>query len=167
MVATPVSSHYASPARASGQQVGAGREAVGDVDREAGELVQLARARKSILMVGHTFEYSAPVLKMRDIIASGEIGEVLYISSVRANLGLFQRDVNVTWDLAAHDISIILMLLGEMPEAVSCQGQSHYCKNVEDVAMLTLRIRAKRDRLYPCQLARSEQDPPGDRGRLP
>ena len=75
-------------------------------------------------MAGHTFEYSAPVLKMRELISSGEIGEVLYISSVRANLGLFQRDVNVTWDLATHDISIILMLLGQMPESVSCQGRA-------------------------------------------
>ena len=67
---------------------------------------------------------------------------MFYISSVRANLGLFQRDVNVTWDLATHDISIILMLLGSrMPESVSCQGQSHYRRDVEDVAMLTLHFR--------------------------
>ena len=103
--------------------------------------VKLARERKKILMVGHTFEYSAPVLKMREIIASGELGDVFYVSSVRANLGLFQRDVNVTWDLATHDISIILSLMGgRMPEAVSCQGESHYGNGVEDVAMLTLRF---------------------------
>ena len=66
------------------------------------------------------------------------MGEVFYISSIRANLGLFQHDVNVVWDLATHDISIILMIMGRMPEAVSCQGQSHYRKGVEDVAMLTL-----------------------------
>jgi predicted dehydrogenase len=141
ILATPVSSHY----RFARQCLEADKSVLVEKPlamshREAVDLVKLARARDRILMVGHTFEYSAPVRKMRDIIASGEIGEVLYISSVRANLGLFQRDVNVTWDLAAHDISIILMLLGELPEAVSCQGQSHYCKNVEDVALLTLRM---------------------------
>jgi predicted dehydrogenase len=102
--------------------------------------VKIARERDLVLMVGHTFEYSAPVLKMHEIIRSGELGDVFYISSVRANLGLFQRDVNVTWDLATHDISIILSLMGgRLPEAVSCQGESHY-HGVEDVAMLTLRF---------------------------
>ena len=66
------------------------------------------------------------------------MGEIFYVSSIRANLGLFQHDVNVVWDLATHDISIILMLMGRMPEAVSCQGQSHYRKGVEDVALLAL-----------------------------
>jgi predicted dehydrogenase len=89
-------------------------------------------------MSGHTFEYSAPVMKIRELIDSGELGEVLYINSVRANLGMFRRDVNVAWDLATHDISIILMLLGEMPIEVSCQGESHYHDRVEDVARLTL-----------------------------
>jgi predicted dehydrogenase len=106
--------------------------------REAGELVRLARGCGRTLMVGHTFLYSAPVLKMRDLIRAGEIGDVFYISSVRANLGLFQHDVNVAWDLATHDISIILMLLDRMPDAVSCQGQSHFRSEVEDVALLTL-----------------------------
>ncbi len=106
--------------------------------REAGELVRLARGCRRTLMVGHTFLYSAPVLKTREIIQSGELGDIFYISSVRANLGLFQHDVNVAWDLATHDISIILWLLDRVPQAVSCQGQSHYCKEVEDVALLTL-----------------------------
>ena len=74
--------------------------------------MRTARENDRVLMVGHTFEYSAPVLKMHDIIASGELGDVFYISSVRANLGLFQHDVNVAWDLATHDISIILILMG-------------------------------------------------------
>ena len=107
---------------------------------EAADLVRVARLRDRVLMVGHTFEYSAPVLKMRELISQGEIGEVLYISSVRANLGLFQHDVNVAWDLATHDISIILMLLGQMPEAVSCQGQSHFRRDIEDVALITLHL---------------------------
>jgi predicted dehydrogenase len=106
--------------------------------RDAAELVRLARERARVLMVGHTFEFSAPVLKAKDIIRSGELGEILYISSIRANLGLFQHHVNVVWDLATHDISIILMLLEAVPDAVSCQGKSHYRTGEEEVALLTL-----------------------------
>src|ERR1700722_13435224 len=142
VVATPVGTHYAMAKRAleAGKSVLVEKPLATSSD-EAADLVKTAREKKLTLMVGHTFEYSAPVLKMRDIIASGEIGDVFYISSVRANLGLFQRDVNVTWDLATHDISIILNLMGgREPEAVSCQGESHYGHGVEDVAMLTLRF---------------------------
>ena len=142
VVATPVGTHYAMAKRAleAGKSVLVEKPLATSND-EANDLVKTAREKKLILMVGHTFEYSAPVQKMHDIIASGELGDVFYISSVRANLGLFQRDVNVTWDLATHDISIILNLMGgREPEAVSCQGESHYGHGVEDVAMLTLRF---------------------------
>jgi predicted dehydrogenase len=142
VVATPVSTHYSMARRAlEANKSVLVEKPLATSSQEAEELSKLARERKKILMVGHTFEYSAPVLKMREIIASGELGDVFYVSSVRANLGLFQRDVNVTWDLATHDISIILSLMGgRMPEAVSCQGESHYGNGVEDVAMLTLRF---------------------------
>ena len=142
VVATPVGTHYAMAKRAleAGKSVLVEKPLATSND-EANDLVKTAREKNLILMVGHTFEYSAPVQKMHDIIASGELGDVFYISSVRANLGLFQRDVNVTWDLATHDISIILNLMGgHEPEAVSCQGESHYGHGVEDVAMLTLRF---------------------------
>jgi predicted dehydrogenase len=142
VVATPVGTHYTMARRAleAGKSVLVEKPMATSTE-EASELVQIARDRNLILMVGHTFEYSAPVLKMHEIIESGELGDVFYISSVRANLGLFQRDVNVTWDLATHDISIILNLMaGRMPEAVSCQAESHYGQRVEDVAMLTLRF---------------------------
>jgi predicted dehydrogenase len=141
VVATPVGTHYAMARRAleAGKSVLVEKPLATSTE-EAEELVKIARERDLVLMVGHTFEYSAPVLKMHEIIRSGELGDVFYISSVRANLGLFQRDVNVTWDLATHDISIILSLMGgRLPEAVSCQGESHY-HGVEDVAMLTLRF---------------------------
>jgi len=139
VVATPVSTHYklARMALESGKSVLV-EKPLAMSRREAGELVRLARGCGRTLMVGHTFLYSAPVLKTREIIQSGELGDIFYISSVRANLGLFQHDVNVAWDLATHDISIILSLLDRRPEAVSCQAQSHYCKEVEDVALLTL-----------------------------
>jgi predicted dehydrogenase len=142
VVATPVSTHYKMARRAlEANKSVLVEKPLATSSQEAKELLDLARERKKILMVGHTFEYSAPVLKMREIIASGELGDVFYVSSVRANLGLFQRDVNVTWDLATHDISIILNLMGgRMPEAVSCQGESHYGNGIEDVAMLTLRF---------------------------
>lgn len=141
VVATPVTSHYSIARRA----LEAGKSVLVEKPlamsrREAAELVKIARECGCVLMVGHTFEYSAPVLKLQQIIAAGEIGEVFYISSVRANLGLFQRDVNVAWDLATHDISIVLMLLGRMPERVSCQGHCYYGSSVEDVALLTLQF---------------------------
>jgi predicted dehydrogenase len=139
IVATPVSSHFDFARRClEADKATLVEKPLATSARDAVELVSLARARNLTLMAGHTFEYSAPVRKIREIIASGELGDIFYISSVRANLGLFQRDINVAWDLATHDLSIILMLLERMPSMVSCQGQSHYRSNVEDVAMLTL-----------------------------
>ncbi len=139
VIATPVGTHYALARKV----LEAGKSVLVEKPlamsrREAADLVTIARERGQVLMVGHTFEYSAPVRKAHEIITSGELGDIFYISSVRANLGLFQHDVNVAWDLATHDISIILLLLGRMPERVSCNGGSHYRRNVEDVAMLTL-----------------------------
>ena len=141
IVATPVSTHFdiASRCLAARKSVLV-EKPLATSARSARRLRTMAKERGLTLMVGHTFEYSAPVLKIREIIKSGELGDIFYVSSVRANLGLFQRDVNVTWDLATHDISIILMLLEQMPVEVSCHGQSHYRKGVEDVAMLTLRF---------------------------
>ncbi|HEY2525984.1 MAG TPA: Gfo/Idh/MocA family oxidoreductase [Candidatus Binataceae bacterium] len=139
IIATPVSSHYAMARRVleAGKSVLV-EKPLAMAPEEATDLMGIARRRGGVLMAGHTFEYSAPVLKIHEVISAGELGEVLYVSSIRANLGLFQHDVNVVWDLATHDISIILMILGRMPEAVSCQGQSHYGNGVEDVALLGL-----------------------------
>lgn len=101
-------------------------------------LIRLAEKHKKVLMVGHTFEYAAAVNKAKEIIASGELGEIYYISCTRVNLGLFQPDINVVWDLAPHDLSIILYWLQEVPVSVSSQGKAHFKKNIEDVATLTL-----------------------------
>jgi predicted dehydrogenase len=141
VVATPVNTHFEIASRC----LRAGKSTLVEKPlstscEQSEQLIRMARERDLTLMAGHTFEYSAPVLKIRELIDSGELGDIFYISSVRANLGLFRRDVNVAWDLATHDISIILMLLGEMPLEVSCQGESHYRDNVEDVALLTLRF---------------------------
>jgi predicted dehydrogenase len=106
--------------------------------QECAELVDLADRHHMTLMVGHTFLYSPAVRKIKEIIASGEIGEIRYISARRLNLGLFQKDINVVWDLAPHDISIILELMGELPSAVNCQGRATVTSGIEDVASTTL-----------------------------
>jgi predicted dehydrogenase len=106
--------------------------------KECRDLIALAEKQKLVLMVGHTFIFSTPVRKIKEIIASGELGEIQYISSRRLNLGLFQKDINVAWDLAPHDISIILYILEEDPVSVNCQGKSHVTEGIEDVTNMTL-----------------------------
>jgi predicted dehydrogenase len=101
-------------------------------------LIDLANEKKKVLMVGHTFEYTAAVNKVKEIVESGELGEILYVSSTRVNLGLFQQDINVVWDLAPHDISIINYVLGRTPLGVNAQGTAHFKKGIEDVATVTL-----------------------------
>jgi predicted dehydrogenase len=139
IVATPVSTHFPIAKRLleAGKSVLVEKPLAMSTANGV-RLVKLARAHGAVLMVGHTFEYSAPVLKLSELLSSGELGEIFYISSTRANLGLFQHDVNVAWDLATHDISIILHVMGRLPEAVSAQGRSHYRPGFEDVAMLML-----------------------------
>jgi len=102
------------------------------------ELVQLAEAQDCLLMVDHTFEYTAAVNKIKTIVDRGDLGEILYVSSTRVNLGLFQPDINVVWDLAPHDISIILHVLAKVPLSVNCQGKAHYKSGIEDVAQTSL-----------------------------
>jgi predicted dehydrogenase len=102
------------------------------------ELINLAKKNQKVLMTGHTFEYTAAVNKAKELIANGELGEIYYVSCVRVNLGLFQPDINVIWDLAPHDLSIILYVLQDFPVSVSSQGKAHFRKNIEDVATVTL-----------------------------
>jgi len=102
------------------------------------DLIHLAEEKGRVLMVGHTFEYTAAVNKIKEIVENGELGEILYISSVRLNLGLFQPDINVIWDLAPHDISIITYILGEHPISVNSQGKGHFREDIEDVANIAL-----------------------------
>jgi len=105
------------------------------------ELIKLAEEKKLILMVDHTFEYTAAVNKIKTIIENGELGKILYISCIRVNLGLFQPDINVVWDLAPHDISTILYITGEFPSSVNCQGKAHFHAGIEDVATTTLNFK--------------------------
>ena len=111
---------------------------------ECEELIGLARERGLILMVGHTFLYSSPIKKIVDLVEAGDIGEILYINCRRLNLGLFQKDINVAWDLAPHDISIILHVVGESPLSVNCCGNAHVTAGIEDVTNLSLSFRKKR-----------------------
>lgn len=106
--------------------------------KECEELIDSAQKKNLTLMVGHTFIYSPCVRKIKDIINHGDLGEIQYVSSRRLNLGLFQKDINVVWDLAPHDIAIILYILNEDPTGVNCQGKAHIAKEVEDVTNLTL-----------------------------
>lgn len=105
---------------------------------ESEELVELAKNQNLALMVGHTFVYSQPVRKIKGIINSGTLGEIQYISARRLNLGLFQKDINVVWDLAPHDISIILYVQNEVPVSVNCHGKAHVAPDIEDVTNITL-----------------------------
>jgi len=114
---------------------------------ECRELVELAEEKGLILMIGHTFLYSPAVRKMKEIIDRGDIGELRYISSRRLNLGLFQKDINVAWDLAPHDISIILHLLGEVPKSVNCRGEAHVTPGIEDVTNMCLTFKNHRSAL--------------------
>jgi predicted dehydrogenase len=111
---------------------------------ECEELIELAASKNLTLMVGHTFLYSAHVRKIKEIVEQGDIGEIQYISSRRLNLGLYQRDINVAWDLAPHDLSIILYILGEMPTVVNCSGKAHVSRDVEDVTSMSLVFRRNR-----------------------
>lgn len=105
---------------------------------QALSLIRLSEKNNRVLMVGHTFEYTAAVNKVKEAVESGELGDICYICSERLNLGLFQPDYNVIWDLAPHDISIILYVMNDYPVSVNAQGKAHYKKDIEDVAVVTL-----------------------------
>jgi predicted dehydrogenase len=140
IIATPVSSHFpiSKEALKRGKHVFVEKPLAGDV-REGIELIKLANENKRTLMVGHTFVYTAAVNKIKDLIRSGELGDIYYISTSRVNLGLFQEDINVIWDLAPHDVSILNYILDSSPIAVSSVGHSYIRPDIQDVAFITLR----------------------------
>jgi predicted dehydrogenase len=145
VVATPIKHHY-SLAKASllaGKHTFIEKPMASNA-AECEELIEIAERKGLVLMVGHTFLYSAPVRKIVEIAQAGDLGEIRYINSRRLNLGLFQKDINVAWDLAPHDISIILHILGEPPLVVNCQGNAHVTPGIEDVTNISLTFRHKR-----------------------
>ncbi len=111
---------------------------------ECEELIAVARRNGLVLMAGHTFLYSPAVRKVKEIVDRGDLGDIRYICARRLNLGLFQKDINVAWDLAPHDISIILYLLDEFPESVNCRGSAHVTPGIEDVTSMSLTFRKDR-----------------------
>jgi predicted dehydrogenase len=138
-IATPVVCHFqvAKAALLAGKHVLVEKPFAAST-AECEELIELADSRGLTLMVGHTFIYSASIRMIKRIIDSGDLGEIRYINCQRLNLGLFQKDINVVWDLAPHDISIILHLVGRMPDSVNCQGNAHITPGIEDVSNLSL-----------------------------
>lgn len=141
VVATPIRTHYrlAKMALLAGKHVMVEKPLTAN-SLEALELTHLAAERGLTLMVGHTFQYNAAIDALRDIVASGEIGDVYYVDSARLNLGLFQPDINVLWDLAPHDVSILMHVLQRDPIAVSARGSSSIMPGVHDVAYVELRF---------------------------
>ena len=119
-IATPVNTHHglAKQALEAGKHVLIEKPMTMRVDH-AEELVELAKQKGLVLMVDHVFVYSSPVVKIKQIVDSGRLGQLYYIDSARINLGLFQSDVNVVWDLAPHDLSIIDHLIGRLPSSLS------------------------------------------------
>jgi len=107
-------------------------------EKEATELVRLARQKKKILMVGHVFLFNAGIRKMRELIRTGKVGRLYYMHSARTNLGPFRTDVNAAWDLATHDIYIFNHLLNAMPKEVSARGGRYLQRKIEDVTFITL-----------------------------
>ncbi len=105
---------------------------------ECEELVAIAEKKGLILMIGHTYLYSPAVRMIKDLVEWGDIGDIRYVSARRLNLGLFQQDINVAWDLAPHDLSILLHVMEEAPVSVNCQGSAHVTPGIADVTTMCL-----------------------------
>jgi predicted dehydrogenase len=138
-IATPVSTHFelATAALEAGKHVFVEKPLAAS-SAEASELVSLARSLGLVLMPGHTFLYSPPVVAIHDLITSGELGELYFVSTSRVNLGLHQSDVSVAWDLGPHDFSILRYWLNETPAFVSALSRGFVIPSIPDVAFINL-----------------------------
>ncbi len=140
-IATPVKTHFrlTMDALRAGKHVLVEKPLASCVD-QGGEILHEAKSRGLVVMPGHTFLYNPAVSAVKDIVAAGTLGEIYYINAIRVNLGLFQPDINVAWDLAPHDISILMYVLGMEPTATSARGE--ICvqrqRGLHDVAFLSL-----------------------------
>jgi len=139
VIATPVSQHYemAKKALNAGKHVLVEKPMTDSADNSS-ELIELAQKKKKVLMCDHTFLYTGAVKKIKQLIQDKHLGNLQYFDSVRINLGLFQSDVNVVWDLAPHDISILNYIYSDKPCGVSATGYSHTNNAIENIAYLTL-----------------------------
>ena len=138
-IATPVSSHFdlAMEVLRAGKHVLV-EKPITSTSEQAAMLIAEAEERGLVLMVDHTFVYTNAVGKMRELTQAGDLGELYYYDSVRINLGLFQHDVNVLWDLAVHDLSIMDFVLRQSPVAVSATGLAHVPGQPENIAYMTM-----------------------------
>jgi predicted dehydrogenase len=144
VIATPVSTHYkfAKEALENEKHVLV-EKPITTTSKEAKGLIALAKKKKKVLMVDHTFEYSAPVMKAKELIENGQLGTIYTIDMVRVNLGLFQKDINVVQDLLPHDASILMYLLGEKPISLRTVAQAYIQKGIEDSAHIVLKFKNK------------------------
>ncbi|MDB5349296.1 MAG: iolX 2 [Planctomycetota bacterium] len=138
-IATPVSTHSALASRCleAGLDVLVEKPLAASV-LEAQALVDLADRCGRILMVDHTYLFSGAIRRIKELIEGGELGDLYYVDSIRINLGLFQRDINVIWDLAPHDLSIVDYLIGREARSISASGCAHADRNIEDVAYVNV-----------------------------
>jgi predicted dehydrogenase len=136
-IVTPVFRHYelAKAALENGKHVFVEKPFTSNAE-QAEELINLAHKKNLIIMVDHTFLFTGAVRKIREIVNSGELGSLFFYDSTRINLGLFQHDINVIWDLAPHDFSIMNYVLDKYPVAISAQGADHFGTGIEDVAYI-------------------------------
>ena len=139
VIATPVRTHYrlAKEALLSGKHVLVEKPLTASL-AQAQELVTLAQAQGRILMVGHTFEYNPAVNELRKLVQNGDLGKIYCVETERVNLGLFRSDTNVIWDLAPHDLSILLYVLGKKPQQIKVQAHTHLQPHIHDIAHLDL-----------------------------
>ncbi|MBI5638828.1 MAG: Gfo/Idh/MocA family oxidoreductase [Nitrospirae bacterium] len=140
-IATPVFTHYklVRESLEAGKHVLVEKPLTATV-KEAEKLVDLAAKKNLVLLVDHTFIYTGAIKRIKDFISAGQLGEMFYFDSVRVNLGLFQHDVNVIWDLAPHDLSIMDYIVDEKPVSVVATGASHTPRGIEDVAYVTVKF---------------------------
>ncbi|MBM3253427.1 MAG: Gfo/Idh/MocA family oxidoreductase [Candidatus Omnitrophica bacterium] len=141
VIATPVSTHFPIAIKAlnAGKDVWIEKPMTTSV-KEAQILIKEAEKRKRIIFVDHTFIYTGAIRKIKEIIKSNALGRILYFDSVRINLGLFQHDVNVVWDLAPHDLSIMDYLLEKTPVGIYATGVGHYNNDIENIAYLSVKF---------------------------
>lgn len=139
VIATPVSTHFnlAMQALEAGKHVLVEKPMTATAEQGA-RLIEKARKNNRVLLIDHTFVYMGAVRKIRELIKNGELGDIYYYDSTRVNLGLFQHDVNVVWDLAVHDLAILDYVLGANTTAISATGINHVSKTPENVAYITL-----------------------------
>lgn len=144
ILATPIETHFplGKLAMEKGKDLFVEKPITGS-SKDAEALIEVAKKNKRILMTGHTFVFSPPVMKMKEIVLSGELGEIFFITSSRVNLGIHRKSISVIWDLAPHDLSIIYYLIDEDPIEIHASGRDSIIKGIPDVAFISLKFPSK------------------------